>query len=425
LGWTSVEASTSASTTMPRELGRAGIQPETNPPGVPVMRLILPTILLLSSATATQESWVPIEPMLPAEGYGTTDNYFGRAVSAWDDWAVVGSPGVGSDTYGAVYVFERKGLVWEQQARVMSSRSAAGDDLGRAVGLAPGIAVAGAPGESLGTGAAYVFEGMGKVWPETARFEPPVALSGADFGRSVVISGITVLVGAPGLETVFVYEKLAGVWANTAEIRPGSAAPGFGWSLAFDGKTLVVGSPADESAHVFVRSATAWSETARLAEDESVASESFGHSVALSATRIAVGAPEGEGAGRVVVFDFVGGNWIRTAAIAGSNLQQAAEFGYAVALSGDRLLVGAPGEEQEFGVAKLFERGPGGWSEVTEFSTPLQEGDGRFGAYVALYGDCVFCNFGLDDTPIFGVYAGQVQVWMRPQSRSPRGGRLR
>ena len=67
-------------------------------------------------------------------------------------------------------------------------------------------------------------------------------------------------------------------------------------------------------------------------------------------------------------------------------------FGKALALQGDRLVIGAPYAEPEgveTGAAYIFERSAGAWAEVAQLRSTEPEYQDRFGASVALDGDIV------------------------------------
>lgn len=145
----------------------------------------------------------------------------------------------------------------------------------------------------------------------------------------------------------------------------------FGCAVAISGSTLVVGSreessnatgvngnqsdtslPAAGAAYVFVRSGSSWRQEAYLKGGSFAPSEAFGTSVAISGNTIAVGAPgELSNAGAVRIFVRTGATWTQQALLRASILRpddgvygSGARFGASIALSGDDLVVGAPEE---------------------------------------------------------------------------------
>ncbi|MGQ9926873.1 MAG: FG-GAP repeat protein, partial [Chloroflexaceae bacterium] len=108
---------------------------------------------------------------------------------------------------GAVYVFTRSGATWIQQAYLKAAIRDPGDDFGFAVAIDGDTIVVGASGEESGTGnpndnsrtdsgAAYVFVRNGNSWTQQAYLKPDNPDVSDLAGRSVAISGDTIVIGA-------------------------------------------------------------------------------------------------------------------------------------------------------------------------------------------------------------------------------------
>ena len=71
------------------------------------------------------------------------------------------------------------------------------------------------------------------------------AAAGDNFGRSVSISGDTVVIGASGdgSNSAYVYLSSNGVWSEQAKLTAIDSAAGdrFGWSVSIDGDTVAIG----------------------------------------------------------------------------------------------------------------------------------------------------------------------------------------
>lgn len=380
-------------------------------------------LVLLTSAANAQSGWDQSGKLVPAEGYGSSDNHFAYATSLHGNWALVGSP-PREEGQGYAYLFEYRGTAagWHQVHRLYPSAPQPGEDFGRSVSLSHGVVIVGAPEYENGSGIAYVFEDPSGEWGsigETTLHSPAYQ---AGFGRSVAIVEDTALVGAPGLGSVFVFERSSGIWTLTAELAQGLA--GFGCAVSFDGVTAVVGNPADGEAVVFVRSGGSWAETGRLVASSPTSGE-FGSAVGIRGSRLVVGAPDEENQGSVHVFELDEDlGWTGTAIITGSDLSPVVRFGSSLALDEDSILVGAPGDDMVKGTAHLFERLDTFWVETVRMRPDVPPGEGTFGLSVALAGDVALVNVGLDDTPILGVYAGAANVWRRGSIlRDPRWSR--
>ena len=118
-----------------------------------------------------------------------------------------------------------------------------------------------------------------------------------------------------------------------------------GWSVAISGDTIVVGAPGHFEAYVFVRNGSGWSQQASLKGPgdwpRHFAHREYGVAVAISGDTIVVGAPKED---EVYVYFREGSSWIQQAVLNASNMDNSEEFGSAVAISGDTIVVGDFGE---------------------------------------------------------------------------------
>ena len=155
---------------------------------------------------------------------------------------------------------------------------------------------------------------------------------------------------------------------------------------------VAAGAPMDDEAadnagavYVFERGAGGWSQQKLLAPDTGTsAGDTLGSSVAIDGTDLWSGAPgTAADAGAVIVFER-GGDWTFAQTLSPSDATACQEFGHALAIDGERAIVGAPGKGS--GAVYVYERSAGTWSEVAKL-TPFDGADGdRFGAACALDG---------------------------------------
>jgi hypothetical protein len=192
----------------------------------------------------------------------------------------------------------------------------------------------------------------------------PASVSAGAFAAAIVFEGGEIFAGRPGefafspipanhAGTVHVFGRgESGAFEETAvlgsdEVEVGD---GFGMSLAVDGNTLFVGAPKTRgrrgAVYVFRRADTgaAWGPVTTLRSATRSEGDDFGAAVALDGEFALIGSPGREqGAGAVTVFRLLGGAWTEVATLRGSELASDDRFGSALAVDGDRLLVGAPG----------------------------------------------------------------------------------
>ncbi len=309
---------------------------------------------------------------LKADNAGADDG-FGYALALSGDRIAIGAPFEDGDAVGinnndnddaadagAVYVFERDDTNnWRQTAYIKAANNDAGDRFGNALALQDNLLAVGAPREAsqstsvnpapdnngVANGAVYLFAADDNGgWTQTAYLKSGNNRDNDFFGASLALSNQWLAVGAPGDD-------------NTAfGVNP---------PLAYSANDTASG-----AVYVFEQdSAGAWSQQAYIKAaltGTSNEQDLFGFDVALSGATLAVSAKDDSGvggvnpalideaasdAGAVYLFqaDAVG-NWTQTHFIKASNADAsggivADNFGFALALSGETLLVGAPFED--------------------------------------------------------------------------------
>ena len=180
-------------------------------------------------------------------------------------------------------MFTRTGTTWTQQAKLTGSGLALDSMFGWSVAIDGDTAAVGALGDiSKGTnsGAVYAFSRTGGVWTEQAKLTASDGAPDHNFGRSVALSGETIVVGAPGnadkgtnTGAAYVFVPSDGVWTQQAKLTAGdgSTTDNFGWSVSISGDIVAAGALGDGaqgvdagSVYVYLRSGTSWTEQANL-----------------------------------------------------------------------------------------------------------------------------------------------------------------
>ena len=177
------------------------------------------------------------------------------------------------------------------------------------------------------------------------------------FGRSIGVSGDTIVVGAPGDDnggfergSAYAFDYNGSAWVQTKLVAPENTSSTsnndqFGTSVAIDGDIIVVGEFADGAgdnnwgaAHIFERIGGNWTWVRKLTVAGLPSTARLGYKVAASGNRVAV---TSIGTARVYIFDRDAGSGGWTAAPVFASGTLGTSFGEDISLSGDDLLVGA------------------------------------------------------------------------------------
>jgi hypothetical protein len=352
-------------------------------------------------------------------------------------------------------VFDRGGAVLQQAVYGKASNTEAGDGF-CSVALSGDTLAVGAGGEASGAtgvnpaggqadnsapsaGAVYVFVRTGTTWTQQAYLKASNTGVGDNYGVSVALSGDTLAVGAYG-------EASGATGVNPPVGQADNSAVGAG------------------AVYVFVRTGTTWTQQAYLKASNTGANDRFGVSIALSEDTLAVGAdgeasgatgvnpPVGQadnsavGAGAVYVFVRTGTTWTQQAYLKASNTETFDNFGFAVALSGDTLAVGAYGEHSgatgvnppggqadnsasQAGAVYVFVRTDAQWTQQAYLKASNTGADDQFGSAVALSGDTLAVSASFEASRATGVnppggqadnnasQAGAVYVFVRTDAQ--------
>src|SRR6266508_346104 len=181
-----------------------------------------------------------------------------------------------------------------------------------------------------------------------------------------------------------------------------AAFDGFGFSVAISGETVVVGALFDVgaaglqqgSAYVFARSGGVWTQQQKLLASDAAAGAVFGISVAISGETVVVGAPgddavAGDNQGSAYVFARSDGVWSQQQKLLASDARCCGEaFGESVAISGETVVVGSGGGGVG-GSAYVFARSSGVWSQQQKLRASDAAVADSFGASVAISGETV------------------------------------
>ena len=153
---------------------------------------------------------------------------------------------------------------------------------------------------------------------------------------------------------------------------------------------------------MFTKAAKGWVQTAELERPDTIAGDGFGHSVAVSGETMVVGAPGNEAnAGAAYVFTDGGMGWQETE-LRGPDTVAKDHFGDSIAIFGNTVVISAPGHASDAGRVYVFSKTPTGWHPTAELrgSEIVGPKDGLgddFGSSVAVWGSSIVVGAGLAD----------------------------
>jgi hypothetical protein len=278
---------------------------------------------------------------------------------------------------------------------------------------------------------------FGLDWTATTQQQKIQASDAAttdNFGRSVVVDGDTVVVGAYREDTTasdagaaYIFTRSGTTWSQQQKIQASDAQATdyFGISLAISGDTVVVGAHGEDTgasgagaAYIFTRSGTTWSQQAKIQASDAQADDSFGYSVGIDGDTVVVGAfaedTVASTAGSAYIFTRSGTTWSQQAKIQASDAQQYDQFGYSVGIDGDTVVVGAHREDaggNSAGAAYVFTRSGTTWSQQQKLVASDAQATDYFGISLAISGDTVVVGAYFEDTG--GSEAGAAYVFTR------------
>ncbi|GEM_PF-1163782 len=208
----------------------------------------------------------------------------------------------------------------------------------------------------------------------------------------------------------------------------------FGSAVAAGDDLILVGAGLDDapewmsgSVYVFEPGQRSWAPTAKLTPQDAAVGDQFGLSLALSGNVMLIGAPGkdelGEDSGVAYVFERTTDSWTQTAKLIPEDGSGFSYFGQAVSIDGYLAVVGAPGESSAAfyaGAAYVFERLDGAWTQVAKLTAWDAAEMDFFGTSVAVSGGTIAVGACQAD----GLEPGSVYLFEQVQGVWTPNGRL-
>jgi choice-of-anchor B domain-containing protein len=287
-------------------------------------------------------------------------------------------------------------------ALVCSSAAAQAQNYGMQVAAGDDVVFVAEAQNRVRPGTVYAYRaGPDGQWAEAAQLTGPDASGGDGFGNALAASGSLLAVARSaedgGRGAVYLFELRGGEWQRTTRLAAADAAAGdaFGSALAVSGDAVLVGAAGAAggagAAYVFRRGAGGgWTQESKLMPSDGSAGDAFGAAVAISGTRVVIGAPaQADTRGGAYVFDHGAGGWTETARLVARTVGPGDGLGARVALLRDYAVVAAPGRDENTGAVYLFEKNPqaAGWAAFTRLFPYEGGSNSQFGASLQLVGD--------------------------------------
>ena len=348
---------------------------------------------------------------------------YGIAVGLYNERAIVGADVESStlDKAGAAYVLEQ--IPWGAETKIVSSDLEAYDRFGYNVDVSGDRVVVGAyleDSNGINAGAAYIFNRSGATCIQQAKIQPSDANSNDSFGYNVAIDGDYAAIGAHLVDgdgtdrgAVYVFTVSGTTWSEQQKLTASDTADEdyFGKSVAISGDTIVVGAEEEDEAgtdagavYIYTLSGTTWVEQQKIVASGTENYDRFGVPVAIHEDTIIVGAYKedtgGDSAGSAYIFTRTDSVWTEQQCIQSSDVISGDYFGFSVDVYADTAIVSAYGQDtggSQAGAAYIFTRTAGVWTEQQKIQSSDKEASDRFGCSASIHNDTVLVGAYLED----------------------------
>ncbi len=369
--------------------------------------LLLAALLGPSASTATTAD--STGATAPTSASSSLASAFGASLALAGDYAFVGEPRGGPS--GQVHVYRRGTAGWRAASKIASPSGTPNDGFGVSV-AADGqmllVGRVGAPNSAdSARGSVFVYRRTATGAYETlATWNEAGLAARAGYGSALLIRGDMAFVGAPRQENgaVFMYRRgTDGSWTPAGRVPATELTEGdlFGSSLAMDGNRLVIGAPGRSTAKgavfVYTVSGNTVTPAGMLVSATATDGSLLGTSVAISGTRIIAGAPgayptagrRGASLGSVTTFEYseISEIWRERKSFVPFEAG-ASRFGQSIATAGAEVWVGAPASQYAAGrIYRVQPDAQGGWGAMTALAVGDVDAGAAFGASMVVSGN--------------------------------------
>ena len=333
-----------------------------------------------------------------------------RSVAMAQGVIAVGAPDADNSS-GIIYIYRANGSQWSSPVGVISGDRSTGDLLGNSVAISGDLMIAGAPSDDdfgNNSGAAYIFKYNGAVWNQVAKLHAYDAGSNDFYGAGVSISAERVIVSSvrdddngTNSGSAYIYNNTGTGWMLEAKLTASDGAEydAFGTSVAVSGTTAIVGASEDDdhgnssgAAYIFEYDGLQWNQNAKIVPADGAASDFFGEAVAISGDRVIIGAiwddDAASNAGSAYIFSNDGAQWVQQAKLVAFDGEVSDQFGHSVSISGGTAVVGANKEDGglvDSGAAYIYGFDGKQWTQGGKIQAPVSVANSEFGNAVSVW----------------------------------------
>jgi len=228
-----------------------------------------------------------------------------------------GAPAIG---FGAFAFFRDVFGNWTQQASLPTGNAASGDTFGSSSAISGNWAAVGATQIAAATdGEAFLYY-RDNGWVLTQTLAPSDLTHGDSFGSAMFMVGDWLFVAAVNQASskgaVYIFQNQSGTWVQVQKLIGVSAGDQFGYSISSDGVTLAIGATQNSGSESYVKTYTlvsgTWTLQQTLVDPDSGLGDDFGNGVSVSGELLVVGAPgDNLHLGAVYTFTNTTGSWIQ------------------------------------------------------------------------------------------------------------------
>lgn len=255
-------------------------------------------------------NWVTSQKIVPSDGEFMAE--FGGSMKLGNDFLVISAGRAdinGEERAGALYVYNLNNNVWNFSQKLTSTDYVTNGMLGvnpTAVDVYGNTIIAGSPGRSDWTGAAYIFEKVNNSWQQTQKINNPENIEYGTFGVGVAIHKDYLVVGASDVNeatgAAYIFKKnTSGEWNYLQKITASDPKKKsyFGNSVSIIDKEIVVGAYAEGSVGGNIAAAYiyklddngVWKQTQKIASPISQENTYFGWMTKITSDRLYITSP--------------------------------------------------------------------------------------------------------------------------------------